>query len=76
MDKNQHKMSYKCPRLFFVLVAQPTKTDQVIENFQLLYFSSNLYEIWCRVLGRKHRMSLKGIFRRGPLLFTAGLGYR
>ena len=32
----------------FVLVAQLTKTVQVIENFQLLYFSSDLYEIWYR----------------------------
>ena len=46
MDKKQHRMSYKCPRLFFVLVAQPTKTDPVIENFQLLCFSSDLVEIW------------------------------
>ena len=43
MDKKQHKMS---PRKFVVLVAQPTKTDQVIENFQLLCFSSDLDESW------------------------------
>ena len=48
MDKKQHRMSYKCPQQFFVLVAQPTKTDHVIEYFQLLCFSSNFDEVWYR----------------------------
>ena len=48
MDKKQNRMSYRCPRQLFVLVAQLTKTDQVIENFQLLCFSSDLNEIWYR----------------------------
>ena len=45
MDKKQHRMSYKYPQQFFVLVAQPTKTDHVIEYFQLLCVSSDFDEI-------------------------------
>ena len=38
MDKKQHRMSYKCPGHFFVLVAQPNKTDKVLKVFNFCVF--------------------------------------